>query len=263
MIRARYGGETEGMGKNSDHELRAGRTHAIVIDVIATGNDIAKHHLTREDDLMKRWAWLAILLLGLTLPTGCGQKGSTTAPDGGGGKALSEEEITKEIEKLGGDLGRKSDDGPVTGVSIGGKPETFRKVLPYLKKLPKLESLELPECGVTDADLKELASLTKLEDIDLALNKISGAGIKNLAGLKNLKSLVLDKCGLRDDDAAALASLTQLEVLQLIDNPITNAGAKELHALKNLSKLNLTATKVDDKGVAELKKALPKVEIAK
>jgi hypothetical protein len=47
----------------------------------------------------------------------------------------------------------------------------------------------------------------------------------------------------------------------LTGTQVTNAGLKHLAGLKQLQTLDLGGTKVTDKGKADLKKALPKLEI--
>lgn len=229
---------------------------------------------------MTRWAWLGCLLLGFTLSTGCGQKGATTAPgkqtDGGGGitdkkdtkpknggsEQAEDQDIAKEIEKLGGKITR-DDKGakPIVSVSLAGKQGALKEAVPHMKKLGKLRELDLTNTNVTDTALKDLSELGTLEVVILDDNGVSGSGIKNLAGAKSLKRLSLKNNGLPNDELGAFASLPQLQSLDLSNNPISNAGAKELHALKNLTELNLVGTKVNEKGVEELKKAIPKVQV--
>src|SRR5262249_22775060 len=67
--------------------------------------------------------------------------------------------------------------------------------------------------------------------------RVTGAGLKHLAGLKNLQTLVL------------------------IDTKVTDAGLKELAGLKNLRRLELQGTKVTREGAAELEKTLPRCTI--
>jgi hypothetical protein len=69
--------------------------------------------------------------------------------------------------------------------------------------------------------------------------KVSDVGLKELAGLKNLKALYL--------------STTQ----------VSDAGLKELAALKNLQVLYLSNTKETAAGVQELLKSLPKCQISR
>ncbi len=69
-------------------------------------------------------------------------------------------------------------------------------------------------------------------------NRVTGAGLKELAALKNLT------------------------ILDLSRTNVTDADVKELISLKNLVTLDLSDTRVTDAGVAELRKALPKCKIS-
>ena len=73
----------------------------------------------------------------------------------------------------------------------------------------------------------------------LTYSKITDAGLKHLAKLKQLTSLDLRSCW-----------------------RITDGGLKELAKLEQLTKLNLRDTKVTKAGVAQLQKALPKCIIS-
>jgi hypothetical protein len=58
-----------------------------------------------------------------------------------------------------------------------------------------------------------------------------------------------------------LAGLKQLQMLDLKGNNLSDEGLKHLAGLKELRGLDLRRTKVTDKGKADLKKALPNLEI--
>src|SRR5262249_15392151 len=68
---------------------------------------------------------------------------------------------------------------------------------------------------------------------DLTFTKVTGAGLKELAGLKQLQRLYLES------------------------TKVTDAGLKELAPLTHLQWLHLENTKVTDAGANNLKKALP------
>ena len=117
----------------------------------------------------------------------------------------------------------------------------FRFGLFPTEKLNGLPSPEVPFGlhfrSVTDAGLKELASLTQLRALHLGGTQVTDAGLKELA------------------------SLTQLRMLDLGGTQVTDAGLKELASLTQLQALRLNSTKVTDAGVQELRKALPKARI--
>ena len=67
--------------------------------------------------------------------------------------------------------------------------------------------------------------------------------------------------GVSDEGLAHLRTLTQLRIISLADTQITDAGLKHLAAVKSLRHIFLYPTKVTDAGVAELKSALPGVQV--
>jgi hypothetical protein len=64
-----------------------------------------------------------------------------------------------------------------------------------------------------------------------------------------------------DSGLKELAGLQELRELSLRFSPITDVGLKELVGLKSLRKVEIGETKVTDAGVAELQKALPDCKI--
>jgi hypothetical protein len=134
---------------------------------------------------------------------------------------------------------------------------------------------------VTDAGLKELAALRALHTLDLGATRVTPAGLRGLTALKGLHTLRLSKAQVTDQALRVLRennllqayhqafgkgyarprSAAEIDRLFLHDTPVTDAGLKELAGLKALRLLLLRGTKVTDRGVAELKKALPGVTI--
>ena len=95
----------------------------------------------------------------------------------------------------------------------------------------------------------------------LSIRRVTDAGLKELAGLKQLQTLILNGNLVTDAGLKELAGLKQLQTLYLGSTRVTDAGLKELAGLKQLQSLNLHDTKVTNAGVQELQKALPEVRI--
>ena len=79
-----------------------------------------------------------------------------------------------------------------------------------------LQRLNLALCkGIPASDFSDLASLDKLEELDLTFTNISGQELQKIASnLKNLKRLSLDHCSsLSANDFSALVLLDALETL--------------------------------------------------
>lgn len=89
---------------------------------------------------------------------------------------------------------------------------------------------------ITDAGLKQLAGLTKLEYLNLQGQHITDGGLKHLSGMANLQTLSLSFSGITDD------------------------GLKHLEGLQNLRKLHLYGTRVTPHGLAALKEKVPMLD---
>src|ERR1700722_17083679 len=93
--------------------------------------------------------------------------------------------------------------------------------------------------------LSELPPPGQAFGLDLGFTKVTDAGLKELAGFKQLQALNLVGCkGLTDAGAKELAGLRQLRALNLGLTPVTDAGAKELAGLRQLQMLVLFRTAV-------------------
>lgn len=105
-----------------------------------------------------------------------------------------------------------------------------------------------------DAGLAPLAPMAdKISSMDLAKTKVTDAGLKALAGYKNLKELHLEGTGISDAGLDHLKDLTSLEYLNLYNTKVTDAGMGKLAGLTKLKSLYLWQTGVTKAGVAALK----------
>jgi hypothetical protein len=93
--------------------------------------------------------------------------------------------------------------------------------------------------------------------LDLSSTAVTGAGLKELGGLKNLQTLGLSDTKVTGTGLAELAGLKRLKELHL--TAVTDVGLKELAGLKSLQVLKLNNTKETD--MTELQKALPNCTI--
>ena len=133
--------------------------------------------------------------------------------------------------------------------------------LKELAGLKSLQSLGLQGTQATDAGLKELAGLKSLQMLGLQRTKVTDAGLKELARLTALYWLSLDSTKVTDTGLKELTGFKSLQFLSLRATQVTDAGLKELVGLKGLQNLDLRNTKVTTVGVAQLRKALPSLQI--
>ena len=149
----------------------------------------------------------------------------------------------------------------------------------------KLAELQF-RCAKPKVDAKHLAGLTRLEKIDLRQSSADGTGFNALRNLRGVKSLELSGTPFADRGLVALEYFRGLELLDLSrtkvtdagmvqinghpklkqlkldDTAITDAGADQLGNLQDLQELTLTDTKVTKAKVEELRKQMPRAEIA-
>lgn len=110
--------------------------------------------------------------------------------------------------------------------------------------------------AVNDAWLEKLAGLTTLTSLSLANCDVHGAGMKHVATLTKLENLNLTLTPIADEDLAPLAALTELKSLGLASSQVSGTGFKYLHALTKLTNLNMHYTPADDAGLAEVAKVV-------
>src|SRR5262249_12301761 len=94
---------------------------------------------------------------------------------------------------------------------LGGKVRRNEKV-----KGAPIVGIELAVTKTEDRDLKVLAGLNALEELDLRATRVTDAGMATLKHLRNLKSLDLTSTRVSDIGLKALKDLRNLEELSLI-----------------------------------------------
>jgi Leucine-rich repeat (LRR) protein len=136
-----------------------------------------------------------------------------------------------------------------------------------------LQALDLGGTQVTDAGLKELKALQRLQTLVLTNTRVTAAGLKELKGLKGLQTLDLGDSKVTDAALRALGEIGLLHALpqataerarrpgdpaevtrlDLRCTGVTDAGLRELKRFESLEKLYLAFTRVTDAGLKELK----------
>lgn len=123
-------------------------------------------------------------------------------------------------------------------------------------------NFSLAGAKIDDAALESLKGVSEqLVWLNLANTSVTDAGLKVLAGFKNLRRLHLEKTAVGDEGLAAVKGLGELQYLNLYSTKVSDKGLANLAGLKKLKNVYLWQTAVTDGGASELAKALPGVYI--
>ncbi len=132
-----------------------------------------------------------------------------------------------------------------------------------LGDVPNVHSVNLSGTRVTDAGMTHLSRLTSIERLDLSETKVTDMGLAELKGMTRLETIDLRGTSVTDAGMVHLNGLTRLQRLVLHHTEVTDSGLRHLTGLPGLLKLGLAGTEATDAGIAELREALPRLEIEK
>lgn len=157
---------------------------------------------------------------------------------------------------------------------LGGRVSLVERVPHWLKRWTRDESTRLfgqVRCvafenrPAADARLARLDAFPELEILDLRGKAVVTDGdLRHISRLRHLKRLILANAKISDAGLTDLEGLDQLEQLYLSGSHVhvTDAGLKHLEGLTTLKRLSLVQTDVTENGIAELKRALPGLNIS-
>ncbi len=123
-------------------------------------------------------------------------------------------------------------------------------------------NLRAQDSPVLDKALVAVKDVLGLVELNLGGTKIKDADLANIKGLINLNRLHLENTPITDAGLVHLKGLVKLNYLNLYGAAVTDGGLKQLEGMTNLKNLYLWQTKTTEAGVANLKKALPQVDIS-
>jgi hypothetical protein len=141
-------------------------------------------------------------------------------------------------------------------------PGSLRAILPGERDLEYSAAIAGTTFG--DAELQKLGSVgSDLLWLDLSRTGITDAGLKVLAQMPKLERLDLRGTAVGDDGARALAGLNNLETLSLYGTRVTDAGVEALRGLRSLRRLYVGGTKVTEPGLDALRKTRKELHVTR
>ncbi len=126
--------------------------------------------------------------------------------------------------------------------------ETVRAIA----SLERLEGLDLAHSQVTDAGLEPVGRLTGLQALDLTATAVTDDGMKWLAALPRLERLDLRECEVGDEGLTAVGRIVSLLDLDLCDTAVLDEGLAGLAGLTELRALRLSRCGVRGDGLVAL-----------
>jgi len=179
-----------------------------------------------------KWIVTASGLAAVILAGCSGNSDKKPAPPAG------QQEAVAEITKIGGTVQYEEGDAnrPVIEVNLKQNFKVSADVLNQVKKLDRLQKLDLSGSNVTDAELVHLKDLASLQTLWLSKTQVTDDGLSHLKGLKNLTWLELHGTKITDTGLTHLTGLTSLRHLEIQATKVTAEGAEKLKvALPNLT----------------------------
>jgi hypothetical protein len=124
--------------------------------------------------------------------------------------------------------------------------------LKFVASLPKLEKLYLEGTRVTDKGMATLSAIPNLRTLDIGKSRAPPAGLASLVACQTLSTLVLDSTSLDSSAGSALSRIKGLESLDLSRTNFGDAGVAAIRSLGALQTLKLGWTPVSDECISYL-----------
>lgn len=140
----------------------------------------------------------------------------------------------------------------VPGLDLSERWDLDDATLALLGGDPPVRLLQLGRTKVSDQGISQVSGFPFLETLSLS-PKTTGAGLRALADLKNLKELDMRGSKVPEEALADLRHFKQLRSL-VLNESVTDRGAAALAALGNLRELDVSATRMGDEGLSAVAK---------
>ena len=161
-----------------------------------------------------------------------------------------------EVEKLLASEVAPADEQVITQLEDAGV-----SVMPLAAEVSWLQA-SVPPRASGDSLVNALKPVaTQLTWLDLGNTRTTDEALKALPQFKNLTRLHLENTQVSDAGLEYLKRLTYLEYLNLYGTQVSDEGLQQLAGLSNLRKLYLWQTNVTPEAAAQLKEAVPGLEV--
>jgi internalin A len=159
---------------------------------------------------------------------------------------------TRWIEDVGG-TAIKDPAGRITGVDLHGSWVSDTD-LRRLAQLPNLTNLDLSLTRITDQGMLELKNLAGIVDLNLYYAEyVTDEGLAAIKGWKNLKRLNVHGSKISDTTLEHISGISTLESLNMGSAMVTDIGLERLTSLPNLKELTMGGNKLTDAGLQALR----------
>ena len=136
------------------------------------------------------------------------------------------------------------------------------QALRLLAEQEDLSALVLADTSITDRGLASFRGHRQLLELDLTRTAITDQSLQVVGSLPSLKHLNLSQTELTNDGLKALEGKVELFTLDIHGTQVSDEAVSTLATLRNLHALNVCDCSLSAAGIARLKRALPRCEIA-
>jgi len=144
-------------------------------------------------------------------------------------------------------------DGMIHQIGFGATTIPDEYVDLIVRNLSGLSAISLPQCRISNENLRKLREVSTLRDLNLKETDADDATAAVLAELVQLQHVALDGTRITDAALPELARLPKLSYLGLAHTAISDSGLAALRGHRALGSLDLSHTNVTDAGLEQLR----------
>lgn len=123
-----------------------------------------------------------------------------------------------------------------------------------------MQKLRISDCGVTDAGVAAIGTLSQLQEVEVLSTKVTGVGFARLAHLTTLRRISVEGCPVTDEGLLGIARCQSIERLAVEGSAVTDQGLKEMGRLPSLRMLFLRNTRLTLAGLQSIQEGCPRLE---